>query len=168
MFDPTVFDNLKVIAEGAIYDKDLDGDICVINRSDCVDLATMSRAYHISFCLPTDTIQAKLLLTVDAKNLVGEILEQQAMPGCRLEVTFTCVLSSVAVCENIQAVVEKIWGQERMIVQRISYQYKQPVYTNEISVAFQKQITEDHADDLSIVVEYMITTLHMLKDIIGK
>lgn len=49
MFDPTAFDNLKVIVEGAVYDFDLHGDILVTDRKDMMDLASLSRIYHISF-----------------------------------------------------------------------------------------------------------------------
>ncbi|QNG61538.1 hypothetical protein H4O14_08705 [Bacillus sp. PAMC26568] len=38
MFDPTAFDNLKVVLEGEIYDADLEGIIEVIKRKDIVDL----------------------------------------------------------------------------------------------------------------------------------
>lgn len=47
MFDPTAFDNLKVIVEGAVYDFDLHGDILVTDRKDMMDLASLSRIYHI-------------------------------------------------------------------------------------------------------------------------
>lgn len=36
MFDPTAFDNLKVIVEGAVYDFDLHGDILVTDRKDMI------------------------------------------------------------------------------------------------------------------------------------
>ena len=49
MFDPTIFDNLKVVAEGAVYDLDLQGEILITNRIDQVDLATLSRYYAITF-----------------------------------------------------------------------------------------------------------------------
>lgn len=51
MFDPTVFDNLKTVLEGAVYDLDLEGVILVINRNDLVDLAHFSRTYKITFQL---------------------------------------------------------------------------------------------------------------------
>ncbi|MCV9888442.1 hypothetical protein [Metabacillus halosaccharovorans] len=47
MFDPTVFDNLKVVIEGYIYDMDIDEQISVTDRSDIIDLAKMSRQYSI-------------------------------------------------------------------------------------------------------------------------
>ena len=39
MFDPTAYDNLKVILEGAVYDLDLSGELKIIERNDIVDLA---------------------------------------------------------------------------------------------------------------------------------
>jgi hypothetical protein len=51
MFDPTVFDNLKVIIEGAIYDLDLDGELQVVNRRDLVDLANMSRQFSMDIAV---------------------------------------------------------------------------------------------------------------------
>ena len=47
MFDPTAFENMKVVLEGAVYDRDFIGDILVINRDDIVNLANMSRTYKI-------------------------------------------------------------------------------------------------------------------------
>ncbi|UOK56770.1 hypothetical protein MGI18_18515 [Bacillus sp. OVS6] len=55
MFDPTAFDNLKVVLEGAIYDADLGGFITVIGRKDLVDLAAMSRCYQNTFQLKKET-----------------------------------------------------------------------------------------------------------------
>ena len=44
MFDPTVFDNLKVAVENEFYDLDnLDRIIDITNRRDLLDMAVMSR-----------------------------------------------------------------------------------------------------------------------------
>lgn len=92
MFDPTAFENLKVIVEGAVYDFDLHGDILVTDRKDVMDLASLSRMYSISFQL-TETfktmVEATFSLSVDAKNLSGEILEvPQFIPGCEMKPNF--------------------------------------------------------------------------------
>jgi hypothetical protein len=170
LFDPTVFENLKVVVEGAVYDRDLDGEIVVTNREDLVDLALMSRVYRISFQLKGTSASAVFILTVDTRNLAGEILEQTFVPGCNLQVRFVCLLSSLAYCEKIQQLLEDIWGQERMITQRISYEYNKQncSYEDEVIVSFQKVITEDHTDDLIVVIEYMVETLHTLKDVLEK
>ncbi len=66
MFDPTAFDNLKVIVEGAVYDFDLHGDILVTDRKDMMDLASLSRIYHISFQLtePFRTVSRGNIFTI--------------------------------------------------------------------------------------------------------
>ncbi|WP_028400044.1 hypothetical protein [Ectobacillus panaciterrae] len=170
MFDPTVYENLKVIAEGAVYDRDLDGEILVTNRRDLIDLAAMSRTYHISFQLREEQTSAAFILTADTKNLAGEILEERFVPGCQLQLKFAFSLSSLESCGHMQQLFEDIWGKERMITQRISYEYnKQAIsYEDEVTIFFQKVITEDHADDLPVIIEYMIKTLHTLKDILEK
>ncbi|MBR8645431.1 hypothetical protein KEH51_18565 [[Brevibacterium] frigoritolerans] len=55
MFDPTAFENMKVVLEGAVYDRDFIGDILVINRDDIVNLSTMSRSYKIEMELKKQT-----------------------------------------------------------------------------------------------------------------
>jgi hypothetical protein len=170
MFDPTVYENLKVIAEGAVYDRDLDGEILVTNRQDLIDLATMSRTYQISFQLKNEQPTAVFMLAADTQNLAGEILEERFVPGCRLQLMFTFSLPSLEICSQIQQLFIHIWGKERMITQKISYEYnKQAVsYENEVTISFQKVITEDHADDFPEIIEYMIETLHTLKDVLEK
>lgn len=72
MFDPTAFDNLKVIVEGAVYDFDLHGDILVTDRKDMMDLASLSRIYHISFQLtePFEPLVNNIFIICGCKELV--------------------------------------------------------------------------------------------------
>lgn len=49
MFDLIVFDNLKVIVEGVVYDFDLYGDIFVIDWKDMMDFVLLSCIYYILF-----------------------------------------------------------------------------------------------------------------------
>ena len=43
MFDPTAYENMRVVLEGIFYDKDLSGEILVIDRNDIVNTAKLSR-----------------------------------------------------------------------------------------------------------------------------
>ncbi|WJH34045.1 hypothetical protein N6H14_29460 [Paenibacillus sp. CC-CFT747] len=90
MFDPTIYENLKVVAEGAVYDLDLKGELLILGRSDRVELASMSRAYAIRFRLPDKPeASAEFRLEADTYDLSAEILEKrEAVPGCRLELFF--------------------------------------------------------------------------------
>lgn len=146
MFDPTVFENLKVVAEGAMYDRDLEGEILITNRKDVVDLATMSRTYSASFIIrEVPHISACFTLIADCRNLANEILEVPSfLPGCSLELTFFLSISTPEKdCPRVENVMHSIWGKERMITQTISYEYnKQAVsYDNTVTVSFQKAIT---------------------------
>ncbi|WP_141535343.1 hypothetical protein [Bacillus cereus] len=175
MFDPTAFENLKVIVEGAVYDFDLHGDILVTDRKDVMDLASLSRMYSISFQL-TETfktmVEATFSLSVDAKNLSGEILEvPQFIPGCEMKLEFSFEMEQPEVgCEEIETLLHSIWGKERMITQKISYEYnKQAIsYHNKVEVLFQKAITEDHVDDLIAVISHMIETVRTIQHFLQK
>ncbi|EEK73546.1 MULTISPECIES: hypothetical protein [Bacillus] len=175
MFDPTAFENLKVIVEGAVYDFDLHGDILVTDRKDVMDLASLSRMYSISFQL-TETfktmVEAIFSLSVDAKNLSGEILEvPQFIPGCEMKLEFSFEMEQPEIgCEEIETLLHSIWGKERMITQKISYEYnKQAIsYHNKVEVLFQKSITEDHVDDLIAVISHMIETVRTIQHFLQK
>ncbi|MEC5236844.1 hypothetical protein [Bacillus mycoides] len=175
MFDPTAFENLKVIVEGAVYDFDLHGDILVTDRKDVMDLASLSRMYSISFQLtePFKTmVEATFSLSVDAKNLSGEILEvPQFIPGCEMKLEFSFEMEQPEIgCEEIETLLHSIWGKERMITQKISYEYnKQAIsYHNKVEVLFQKSITEDHVDDLIAVISHMIETVRTIQHFLQK
>ncbi|MED1089557.1 hypothetical protein [Bacillus paramycoides] len=175
MFDPTAFENLKVIVEGAVYDFDLHGDILVTDRKDVMDLASLSRMYSISFQL-TETfktmVEATFSLSVDAKNLSGEILEVlQFIPGCEMKLEFSFEMEHPEIgCKEIEKLLHSIWGKERMITQKISYEYnKQAIsYHNKVEVLFQKAITEDHVDDLIAVISHMIETVRTIQHFLQK
>ncbi|MGE7873471.1 hypothetical protein [Bacillus paramycoides] len=175
MFDPTAFENLKVIVEGAVYDFDLHGDILITDRKDVMDLASLSRMYSISFQL-TETfktmVEATFSLSVDAKNLSGEILEvPQFIPGCEMKLEFSFEMEHPEIgCKEIEKLLHSIWGKERMITQKISYEYnKQAIsYHNKVEVLFQKAITEDHVDDLIAVISHMIETVRTIQHFLQK
>ncbi|WP_242161611.1 hypothetical protein [Bacillus cereus group sp. BfR-BA-01522] len=175
MFDPTAFENLKVIVEGAIYDFDLHGDILVTNRKDMMDLASLRRIYNISFQLTgrlEHAVEATFSLSVDAKNLSGEILEvPQFIPGCEMKLAFSFPVEQPEVmCPKTETLLQSIWGKERMIVQTISYEYNKQAtsYYNKTEVLFQKAITEDHVDDLIAVVSHMIETVREIQHFLQK
>ncbi|WP_264448888.1 hypothetical protein [Bacillus cereus] len=175
MFDPTAFENLKVIVEGAVYDFDLHGDILVTDRKDLMDLASLSRMYCISFQLTekfNTMVEATFSLSVDAKNLSGEILEvPQFIPGCEMKLEFSFEMEQPEIgCQEIEDLLHSIWGKERMIKQKISYEYnKQAIsYHNKVEVLFQKAITEDHVDDLIAVISHMIETVRTIQHFLQK
>ncbi|MEK1830800.1 hypothetical protein AAAC51_22435 [Priestia megaterium] len=88
MFDPIVFDNLKVVVEGEIYDLDLSGQVSVTNREDFVDLAQFTRTYRISF-QPHFCCTASLTLSTDLDNIHAELTPSRVeKPGCTVYIHF--------------------------------------------------------------------------------
>lgn len=167
MFDPIVFDNLKVVVEGEIYDLDLEGIISVVNREDLVDLAQFSRLYCISF-QTRSTVTATMKLTTDLDNIYAELStrkQRKERPACRVEVHFTlqdAKAFSDQMCEEIQNTMVDLWGGDYPIEQKISYIYGSNHYENKVTVAFNRFIYEDQVDDLIQMIDYMLKTLEKL------
>ncbi|MBA2875897.1 hypothetical protein [Thermaerobacillus caldiproteolyticus] len=174
MFDPTVFDNLKTVLEGAIYDLDLDGTIVITDRHDFVDLAHFSRTYHITFRLQeseetgvlcTVTLQTKL------EQIAGELLQQNlTKPGCMLTITFYMPIQQIeTTCPLIEDTLLGIWGANRLIRQtlRRDYKSKTEAYDNEITIEFGRLIHEENVTDLQAMVPYMLKSLQQLQPFYG-
>ncbi len=92
MFDPTAYDNLKVILEGLVYDYDLAGEIIVTKRNDLVNLADLSRTFQIHFSLTEDRkqiVDIKMELAANVRNFFPEWAPVPGEPGARLVLVYT-------------------------------------------------------------------------------
>ncbi|BDG35986.1 hypothetical protein ABET52_12945 [Saccharococcus caldoxylosilyticus] len=168
MFDPTAFDNLKTVLEGAVYDLDLEGEIVVIDRHDLVDLAHFSRTYTITFCLASDHtphVSCTIRLEMDLEQIAKELLRQTIRPGCTLSITFSLPIRQTAACLHIERVLRQVWGEERTIRQTLSHEFlhETPSYRNEATIEFGRLIYEDNVADLEEMIPYMIASLEQLQ-----
>ena len=90
MFDPTAFENIKVVIEGEIYDRDLSGEILVTDRNDWINTAKLSRKYEITFSLPGKDdafLSSTMTLETGLENLSAELLGQEhakKLAGCNV------------------------------------------------------------------------------------
>ncbi|MEH7381907.1 hypothetical protein V7138_15715 [Bacillus sp. JJ1533] len=168
MFDPTVFENLKVVVEGALYDLDLEGQILIIDRKDQIDTAKMGRHYHISFKdKAINEIHAYIDLKIDLDNLVSELRNTNEKPGCFLEIGFVFKLDSLDACPTIERELTTIWGDTREIQQEISFPYGSiNQFTNNSKIIFHRLIHEDNIDDLLEMIDYIIDSIHQLHNTI--
>jgi len=171
MFDPTIYENIKVVLEGEIYDVDLSGKILVTMRKDLIDLATMSRKFVIQFRLldSVKEIYAEINLIANTEDLANEILERDVMnSGCEIIIKFyTVVADSENECKKIDNKLSTIWDNRPEITQRLSYNYIQnennrPELLNEISLNFGRKIDEENISDIHNLVEYTIKSLKEL------
>lgn len=170
MFDPTIFDNLKVVAEGAVYDLDLQGEILVTNRVDQVDLASLSRKFSITFReagQEENSVHGELRIYAGAHDLSAEILGNDIQTiGCYIEVVFFVNIQHVEEdCELIRLTLLDIWGNPPTITQKVSFAYtpEQPKeWMDTIILKFERKIGEAQVDDLPVIVDYMVESIDRL------
>ena len=174
MFDPTAFENLKVVIEGAIYDKDLAGEILVTDRNDLINLAKLQRKFEIFFIDPNSAghrITAIFILEADLKNLAAELLPSalsEELSGCKVCVKFELIHSNEArFFQSINRILTEIWGNEREIQQLVHVKplWVQEEVKNQITISFNRLVYEEQIHDLTDMVDYMITSMKQLKEI---
>ncbi|WHY95577.1 hypothetical protein [Peribacillus simplex] len=174
MFDPTAFENMKVVLEGAVYDRDFIGDIMVIKRDDIVNLSTMSRSYKIEMELKKPiapiSISGAIELQASLKNLSSELLDtaiDDTHSGCTVDIfiAFPKKLDEVN-AEQLLNELEKIWGNQRIITVTTSdtvSKKMQHVTSSVYKVSFGRLVKEEQMDDLEDMVEYLIQSIQAVK-----
>jgi hypothetical protein len=167
MFDPTVYENLKVVLEGAIYDLDLDGLIQITERKDIVDLATLSRTYQLQFEQKTkNIIKGEIKLFADINSFTEELIYNKEHVGCELTISLFMYINNIAICEGITSKLNQIWENRPIINQSLSFPYPNEMghYKNKITISFDRKITEAQIDDIPVLIEYTLKTMDALSE----
>ncbi|NEU25119.1 hypothetical protein [Paenibacillus ottowii] len=171
MFDPTVFDNLKVAMENAVYDLDnLDSCINITQRIDRLEMSVMAREFGVQFSLREQPdVTAELRLKMDLNNLAAEILEMEDQtPGCSLLLYFHMKIREIDTqCSRIENILTEVWKPDLRPVQMLSQIYgeKTSTYQNRIELRFSRQINEDQMEDIPELLEHMLLTLTELNKV---
>ncbi|GHH98264.1 hypothetical protein [Neobacillus kokaensis] len=172
MFDPAAFDNMKVVIEGALYDKDLDGEIAITDRNDIFNIAKMSRMFNIYFSFPEiaeGILSAKIELEARFDNLAAELLSgsvSEKLAGCYVTLQFFIEHEDeINQYQAVQKIFSGVWGELRKITQTIEYNplAKPQKVKNVVTIDFERLIREEQMDDLVEMTEFMLTTLIDLK-----
>lgn len=172
MFDPTAFENIKVVIEGEIYDRDLSGEILVIDRNDWINTAKLSRKYEITCCLPGDEhsgVTATMTLEAGLENLSAELMDLKHathLAGCIVVIHFSLIHRNESILyKKIHTILEEIWGSGREIEQiaQIHALEDSSHVKNKASISFNRLIYENQIDDLTEMIGYMIQSLIKLK-----
>lgn len=166
MFDPTAYENMRVVIEGELYDRDLVGEISIIDRNDLINMAKLLRSYEVIFVKRGhEVVQCQLLLEARLENLAAELLPAQLntkLAGVTLSIMFTFQHEKSSDLHNI---IEKelidIWGSDRTIQQRVIYEPLMPErnITTEATIKFERLIFEEQIDDLIDMLDYCLETL---------
>lgn len=183
MFDPIIFDNIKVVLEGAVYDRDLAGQITVTDRADLVDLARYNRLYRITFCLAQErqrpeAIRAQIELGTSLTDIASEQLAQPLGEpiGCTIFVHFLLQMADwQRDTGQILAVLDDVWGGRPHIIQYIgakldehrAWQWPPVYWDNKVTLNFHRKIGEDNMIDLEDLVEHCVVSLVRLREAKG-
>jgi hypothetical protein len=172
MFDPTAYENMKVVINGYFYDLDLDGKIRITDRNDIVNIAKLSRDFSVQFQLK-DTrkeYHATFCLKAGLENLAGELLQLKSVPnrfGSFVELQFNVYHPNEPQYFNkIQSQLQQTWGEKRTVQQRAQFNPFSNSLTikNRITIGFNRLIIEEQMDDLLVMGEHMIETLTWLEN----
>jgi len=172
MYDPTIFENIKVALENRVYDLDtLERKILITNRTDQMDFAILSRRFGIEFILLDNVdLRAEIVLGTSLRDLAGEILEMKGEePGCSLTLRFVSTVPSDAVpYREIGQVLHTIWEQEIDITQTVSSVLgEEPAeFTYTIEAAFHTRINEEHMQEIGNFLVHVLRTMEALGRII--
>ncbi|MFB9325214.1 hypothetical protein ACFFSY_04685 [Paenibacillus aurantiacus] len=174
LFDPSIYDNLKVAFENQLYDLDnLDARITITGRRDVLDMAVMSRTFAIRFALrDVAAVEAELQLEASLAELAAEIMALEGQKsGCRLTLRFHQQVPSMnadEACARIGDVLAGIWGQDMPPRQTLQYLYTkaEPVqmYAHTAEFSFDRKIDEEQMEDIPDLLEHMLRTLEELHD----
>ncbi|UOE54127.1 hypothetical protein LIT38_18810 [Bacillus sp. CMF12] len=172
MFDPTAFENMKVVMEGGFYDRDLDGEIRIVDRNDILNSAKMSRRYDITFTdIAKGLAEIFCTFTMEAglDNLAAELLPQvksEKLAGCRIYVKFTIKHPKDSqVFLEIREVLRHIWGIGRKVEQTVKYNPENALAETETVISFNRLIHEEQIDDLNKMISYMTASMEALRKI---
>ncbi|MBN3555867.1 hypothetical protein JYA63_16435 [Fictibacillus nanhaiensis] len=172
MYHPSVYDNLKVVLEGAVYDLDFSGEIEIINRKDIMDQAIIERNYHIDFVISSigEAMRGAIALTSNLEDLAMEKLNDNPEgAGSKLSVVIeTPVYEIETDCKQLQSILKK-WGSGDLkadIQQKLTYIYGQPrhVFTNTISIQLQKPVSEEEPEQISLVLEELVGSMKEMNE----
>ncbi|MRX70915.1 hypothetical protein GJU40_01870 [Bacillus lacus] len=157
MFDPTVFDNLKVLLEGHIYDLDLQEEICVTGRKDLVDLASMSRSCTLEF-IPVNSgryLKAFITLEISHEQISGELLGTGVNPGCSLTMKFETLSNEQSAGEKELSYLKDIWGSSVSYDLEVKWRQSLPgEYLHVYELKLKRMLTEEEAQDLYQLVQH--------------
>ncbi len=171
MFDPTIYENLKVVVEGEIYDRDLNGEIVIIDRQDIINLATMSRFYAITFQTlgSSPLYTATLKIEANSSDLYNEILEVDNQPGCQLFLVLQGPINDrYATPKALEEKLATLWEDRPNISQQIYFDWnksKQPIYYVKTTLHFDRKVDESHISDFPEIITLLQKSLELFEEL---
>jgi hypothetical protein len=174
VFHPLVFDNIRVVLEGAVYDRDFEGAITITGRSDVMDLATFERLFQIEF-RPAEkadsdaAVTAQIQLRTSLADIAAEQLEKPLTEhvGCTICIHFFLEISDVPrETDAITAILNEMWGHRPHITQTVKArldehrpEWPPQRFANQITLDFHRKIDEGNIEDLRRLIDHTVDSL---------
>jgi hypothetical protein len=158
MFDPTAYENLKVVLQGALYELELTGSLKITDRKDMIDLASLERRYSLTVSHPDeDDISAVITLTAGINEWNAEARpSDNGMPGAWLQVSYQS--EGRLFPEETSNRLEEWWGPDRTLEWTEIRSSIHPI-KHVCKVNFNRIITEEMVDDLEEVAVHIENSL---------
>jgi hypothetical protein len=179
MFDPSIFDNLKVVVEGELYDLERDGAIQIANRQDLLDLAGMSRTFSMCFHLPGCAgNQAELRLYSELRDFAFELANLRITdfrPGCALQLVYRLEdwQPDESQLRSLQQLIYTLWKDEISLRQQLVIPYSSDgsqdekwVTRYEAILTYKQKVDESHITQIRPFLEHAIEALNHLQTFI--
>jgi hypothetical protein len=172
MYHPSVYDNLKVVLEGAVYDLDFSGEIEIVDRKDIMDHAIIEKNYSIDFVVAEvgESMRGSITLTATLEDLATEKLKDNPDgAGSRLSIRIkTPVYEIETDCKQLQSILKKwtVGDLKGDIQQKLTYIYGEPrdVFSNTISIQLHKRVAEEEPERISLVMEQVLLSMKEMND----
>ena len=185
MFHPLVFDNLRVVLEGAVYDRDFDGLITITNRSDVMDLATFQRKFQLEFHQAgrdggdPHTVFARVQLWTTLADIAAEQLQEPQLTeviGCTICIHFYLPVQDVPQeTGEIAELLNRIWGSRPLLRQTVKADvdglapaWPPSRYVNQVTLDFERKIGEGNIEDLRDLLDHTVLSLQSLQAYAGQ
>lgn len=168
LFDPTIFDNLKVVLEGALYDADREGRLEVAGREDMIELAGMSRTFRIKLRLDGGTCIAGVSLQSGLSDFAAELRGLRLAddhPGAQLSVWIDILGNQVRYSPESHQELARIWRDAAQVrCEQWSVVHPETGEPDgesrcRISLSFQHKLDESHVEDLYDIADQLEVTL---------
>ncbi|RIW33071.1 hypothetical protein D3H55_11825 [Bacillus salacetis] len=158
MFDPTAYENLKVVLQGALYELDLMGSLKITRREDIVDLASLDRRFALTLCNPDKAdLTAMVTLSAGIREWNAEAYPEPGRePGAILGVVYQSEGSRFR--QDFVSELAEWWGPRRSIEWREISSTSVP-FRHQAIIDFNRIITEDMVDELEEVAVHIGNSL---------
>ncbi|WP_461480208.1 hypothetical protein [Paenibacillus sp. PvR052] len=176
MFDPTIYDNLKVVLEGHLYDMDAERKIRIVGREDLIDIAGMGRTFRMKFVLRDGRERCKtsIMLCSGLTDFAGELRGIHAVgerPGAKLEMQLEMPAELSEKRRAVHDYVSGLWGEDWLIsherLTELSVESDPSTYDGSYRVKMisSRKIDESHIDDMEALLEHLLQNAIFINDI---